>query len=353
MSGEAGSANTDDDAAVVWASKLESGTLTEDEAEALDAWLSDKPERFAALARARVAAALVVQTTTSEESRRFVTRRRLLSLALVAGGCALVGGGFLHFSKRQRYTTAIGEMGHVLLPDGSMTILNTDTEIALAFTPTARRVSLVRGEALFDVVLDLLRPFTLEACGLLVETHGASRPLAVSADHTRLGSLVDFGRDIARPLTQNPSRAGFEARGTTFSVRIRPHDHLETTVLEGAVDVRVQAQAAFKVPLKSGVMLTMHSAQEFQLRPMRAKSLENKLAWLSRVIILGPGDSVADCVAELNRYNRLKIVLNGPIANRQVRGNFQVDKPLDFVKVLKRATGGTVELGDRVVTISG
>ena len=90
-----------------------------------------------------VGTAPLVEPQTAEQP---LSRRSFLSMALKAGvGAALVGGGVLYIAGRHRYQTDIGEMGHVLLPDGSMAILNTATEIELAFTESNRHIKLGSG----------------------------------------------------------------------------------------------------------------------------------------------------------------------------------------------------------------
>lgn len=344
MRGEAGSANTDD-AAVVWASKIENGLLTEADADALDDWLTSEPHRLAALARAQVANGAGRARQEVTQRNLAVSRRRFLSMTIVAGiGAAVLGENLLRRPHRHHYATDVGEMGHVLLPDGSMAILNTATEISLKFTRAERSVRLVRGEALFDVEQDARRLFSVEARDVVLRTRGVPNPGSVREGHARLGALIDYGRDIALPLTQAPSRAGFEARGTTFSTRIRLGDRVEVAVLEGMIQVG-------GLPLKTGETLSAFRGH-FEMRPVGPKALENKLAWLERQMVLGPGDTVSDGVSELNRYNAMRVVVDGPIATRQLRGKFRVDRPMDFVHVLEQLTGARVLFGDRVVTIA-
>lgn len=284
---------------------------------------------------------------------RPITRRRFLSMTLGAGfGLASVTETLLYLSGRNHYRTDIGEMGHVLLPDGSMAILNTATEIDHAFSSSHRRVKLLRGEALFDVEQDLARQFSVEASGLLIQTHGVVHPQRDSPSYVRLGALIDYGRDIARPLTQRPSRAGFEARGTTFVVRIKPGCKVEGAILAGVVELLGRAPLQFEVrTLGANTVLTTEHSVAPQTREIDTRSLEAKLAWLDRRVTFVSGTTVGQAASEINRYNALRIVVEGGLANVAIRGSFFVDRPLDFVRTLARLTNGTVHVSDRVVTI--
>src|SRR5262249_55442924 len=59
--------------------------------------------------------------------------------------------------------TGIGERSLVVLADGSKLTLNTSSAIHADFTGRERRVTLVRGEAYFDVAKDPTRPFIVTA----------------------------------------------------------------------------------------------------------------------------------------------------------------------------------------------
>lgn len=355
MSEEARSADTLD-AAVVWALRLNGGLLTDDDAESLGGWLANSPHRLDALSDVQALLTPVAQTTPAPipQSNYPLSRRRFLSMAFAAAVAATaVGGGWLYVAGRHRYRTSIGEMGHVLLPDGSMAILNTATEIELAFTQSERHVRLVRGEALFDMEFDVLRLFSLEASGLLVQTYGAPYPRRTREDHAALGALIDFGRDIARPLTEQPSRAGFEARGTTLAIRIKPAERVEIAVLEGTVEVCRRAPKRFDTrALSSNSILSAGPDAYPESTTIDNESLEARLAWLERRVVFNTGATIRDAAAEFNRYNELRLVVGESIATLQIRGAFYIDRPVDFARSVERATRAKAQFGEGIVTIA-
>lgn len=97
------------------------------------------------------------------------------------------------------YVTAIGEQKTVLLPDGSEVVLNTNSQLSITFTPSARVLRLARGEILVRVAKD------------------GSRPLSVVA-----GDRI------------------VQAKGTEFTVEITDNQHVEVMVTEGRVVVGIQ-----------------------------------------------------------------------------------------------------------------
>ncbi|MGH8290131.1 MAG: FecR family protein [Steroidobacteraceae bacterium] len=61
----------------------------------------------------------------------------------------------------QTYRTATGQIRDVILPDGSVVGLNSQTELEWVGSPDDRRVRLIGGEAYFQVVHDPSRPFRI------------------------------------------------------------------------------------------------------------------------------------------------------------------------------------------------
>ena len=85
------------------------------------------------------------------------------------------------------YSTAKGEQRRVVLQDGSVMHLNTDTRVAVRYARHARDVELIRGEAWFDVRKNPLRPFSvtttttkITALGTAFAVHARSNSTTVS-----------------------------------------------------------------------------------------------------------------------------------------------------------------------------
>ena len=90
-----------------------------------------------------------------------------LGVALGAGAvtCLLVLAGWRFFMQPDHrvHQTERGGFERVVLPDGSTASLNTNSEIRVHFTHHHREIVLTRGEALFSVAHDELRPFEVDA----------------------------------------------------------------------------------------------------------------------------------------------------------------------------------------------
>ena len=85
------------------------------------------------------------------------------SLIIVLCGALLWQNGWQNGAEADPalYRTIVGQQRAVMLPDGSMMTLNTNTDVAVAITESDRRIYLKSGEAYFDVAKDPQRPFTI------------------------------------------------------------------------------------------------------------------------------------------------------------------------------------------------
>lgn len=62
----------------------------------------------------------------------------------------------------QVYQTAVKQVRHQTLADGSMAELNAQTRVTVHYSSEARQIQLLEGEARFSVTKDARRPFTVE-----------------------------------------------------------------------------------------------------------------------------------------------------------------------------------------------
>lgn len=226
------------------------------------------------------------------------------------------------------YATAVGEQRLVLLEDGTRMSLNTETRARVNFSPTQRAVTVEEGEALFEVAKDPKRPFIVRVAG--------SEVVAV---------------------------------GTAFSVRFvgagsHAADQLAITLIEGQVTVRpapgivpgeispakpLPMQAGERVRLGKAPSTSNPSASEQVDRP----NIEPLVAW-KRSEAIFDDVSLADAVAEMNRYNRTPIVLVGSPSSAQVRvsGLYRTGDSAGFARavaalhgLVARERAGRLELG--------
>jgi transmembrane sensor len=237
-------------------------------------------------------------TAPIAEAGRSITGWAIAAVLLLAVGVALVPRA-INELHTQKYTTATGEQRRIVLADGSTIDLNTRSEVRVHLTDTARKVDLRAGEAYFSVAKDPVRPFT-----------------------------VSSGDTVVRAV------------GTRFNV-YRQDSQTTVTVIEGSVVVA------------DGEMLNAGHRAEVAAKHITQKPVavpERDIAWRERRLIF-EDRTIADVVAEFNRYNTRKIVIeDADLAGERINGVFDADKPQNLLDFVVRNTGAHVEeRGDGVV----
>lgn len=212
-------------------------------------------------------------------------RRRVLAWgggALAAGLAALTLGPGAVDSWRADHATTTGEIAERTLADGSRIVLDGDSAVSFAVTPTRREVALLRGRAWFQVTPDPARPFVVRAGG-----------------------------------------GGVTALGTAFSVA-HVGGGVEVLVSEHAVSVALDAAGAAPLRLTEG-QRARYADGRFE--NVGAGDAAAGLAW--RVGKLAFEDRpLAWVVEEISRHRRGRIViLESTLAARRISGVVDLRQP--------------------------
>jgi transmembrane sensor len=228
---------------------------------------------------------------------RATWRARLLPIAAVLAMAAIGLTAWYFWPAGQVYETAIGGVATVPMRDGSKITLNTDSRVRIDFDDSARRVRLEKGEAYFDVAKDSARPF--------VVTAGAQRITAV---------------------------------GTAFAVR-RDGADLRVTVTEGAVKLDPVAENASDAQQSQSLIragqTARATARNVLLQQEPLPRLEETLTWRSGYLTFHE-TTLADAVAEFNRYNSRRIVItDAHIAGILLTGKFESTQLDAFVRLVQ------------------
>jgi transmembrane sensor len=224
-------------------------------------------------------------------------RRTLLATAatliLALGAWFLVPPG-MH--EGTLYRTARGERIEVHLADGSLMQINSGSELRVTMEKDRRAVSVVRGEALFDVAHDPNRRFVV-----------------------------------------NTPRGKVEAIGTQFNVNVY-QDDLIVTVTEG----KILISNSFSSPNNQAAEIAVPGQQVAVAADGRivSKTLEDMsqtLAWTQGKIIFR-GETLEQAVAQANRHNLPQIdILDARLRHLPVYGVFKTGDSTGFLSALERS----------------
>jgi transmembrane sensor len=248
----------------------------------------------------------------SVPSRRLWHRPRVLFPLAASVLVALAGLWISHgIGGSHTFSTGIGGFQRIILDDQSTVELNTNSEVRVAFTARLRRVELVRGEASFEVTHDASRPFIVSA------GPAAVRAVGTKFDVNRLDGAVEVTVDEGRVAIGSPS------------------------VLETKLDALPTA-----IPRLSAGQSAMASGSGVELENLRQGDLARKLAWRNQMLVFD-GDSLAEVIAQFNRYNKRQLVIADPtLAALRIGGYFRPTNLDAFISVLQSDFGIRVDVDD-------
>jgi transmembrane sensor len=232
---------------------------------------------------------------------------RPVAIAAMAAGLAVAAGWFWLRAPQPVEASAVAQAAtggyeRRVLDDGSVAELNGGAEIEMNFSATERRVLLRRGEAHFTVTKNPARPFVVRARGVDVRAVGTA--FNVRLDAAAVEVLVTEGKvQVAPPATESP----------------------------GAVSPLVIAGERAVVPLATGAAPQIARTTDAQLARLRA--------WQPQLLDFS-STPLAQVIAELNRRNRVQLVLADPAsASVPIVASIRSDNLDGFVSLVAAAAG--------------
>lgn len=327
------------DQAAQWSDLLRHRDSRSQLREAFERWLAESPthaETFEridnahALARAAgdssQMAALERETLARVAARRRATRRRSFAIAAglaaaVVGGLAVTGGSWhalrelpaqvrYAMAGDSYYSTDVGARRTVKLEDGSVLTLNTNTRVVVHFEPHTRGLTLLGGQALFEVAHDKTRPFIVAAGGHRVTAVGTAFDVRVTPQSfavTMLEGRVAVQDEAAAAVSTDDDAASHSTRAAVAATSIAP----------------VELAAGDQMVVDGAAPPVIHKAD-----------VERALSWREGQLIFR-NDRLADAVAEVNRYSTRRIELSDDaVGNLRVSGIVNTGNTAVFVETM-------------------
>jgi transmembrane sensor len=293
-----------DQHAAEWAVRRCDG-LTPQDLCAFEAWLKADPRHVGAYAKAEAvlaqldragaagADALRVQTCVPRQEG---LKRRTMLVGSAAAGLAVTAGGAIWLTRllrQESYSTRVGEIKEVVLADGSLVTLNTNSRIDVHYTKYRRQLHLIQGEALFDVAKNQKRPFI------------------VTAGDTQVRAV-----------------------GTSFTVCLLPQQPVRVVVREGVVEIkRPQVPQASPVRLAANTVAVAPPDAPISTEPVARLQVSRDLAWREGRLAFD-NEPLADAARQFARYSAIEILISPDLENRTVTGLFVSNDPVGFARAV-------------------
>jgi len=303
-----------DDLACRWAARIDRG-LDAPENAALETWLAEDARHRGALLRALAGLSLLDRGRAlggldGSAAGNRIDRRRLLAMgAAGAAAAAFTGIGVRLLTRGNSIATAVGEIRHMPLADGSVAVVNSRTRLSVHFTEHHREIELAAGEAWFQVAKNRARPFTV-----------AAGPVRV------------------------------QAVGTAFDVR-RRGSASEVVVTEGIVKIWSVDSDARPIFVSAGHRALVSDRIGVELAAVPPAAADQQLAWRQGLIVLD-NMTLAAAAAEFNRYHDVRLEVAPALAGRRVVGWFRTDDLEGFATASAAMVGGRIERAPGVIRIT-
>lgn len=310
-----------DSAAATWFARLHGDDVSSRDRLDFQRWLEADPRHadawdgvrgswnsLASLERdPRLAAVRADALSAADHRPRRLDRRALglaaASIVALAGGAVLgrrwLGGEKTTAPDEPVFSTAIGERSTFRLADNSVVTLGTDSALRVNHWGQERRLTLLRGQAFFQVAKDPSRPFIVAVADKSVT-----------------------------------------AVGTAFDVRMDP-GKLSVTLVEGRVRIAgASPSGQRRVEMSAGSRFVAADRADWSIQPV---DTAKESAWLGGRLVFD-GEPLSAVVAEMNRFSERKLSVADPaLAATPVSGVFKTGQIDAFVAALK--TYGLAEVG--------
>lgn len=279
-----------------------------------DAWVAADERHAGALLRAEAAwhllgdaAPLATAKAMPDAAAVLPGRRWWLALPAAAAAFAALALAAPWQLGGDRMATRAGEIRRVPLADGSVTLIDGGSELVVDLRRKERHVTLVRGEAWFDVQRDEKRPFMLDA-----------------------------------------GRAQVQVLGTEFAVE-RIGRSVRVSVTEGTVSAWFTAKPGVRQVLHAGQSALFPASGEAPTIVTEPDAVERRLAWRQGTIALS-GKTLHEAALQFNRYNHQQLVVEGAaLRQQQLVGLFRIGDPQGFARDAATLLDAEVELdGDTI-----
>jgi transmembrane sensor len=214
-----------DEVAARWHARAMTRELSPDEEQRLDAWLAEDARHRLAYADVAAAGYAFEQAAPTIAIPQRATRSwPIWTSAAFAPLLLLLAAIWMPHAWqdwRSDAHAAVGALRVERLADGSILQLNTDTAVALPFTPDRRDVELLRGELAVEVAKDPAHPFRVHCDGIEARAVGTHFVVARRTDEIEVGVTegtvaVRAGEHAEPTLVQAGQRVLVDVRSHTI-----------------------------------------------------------------------------------------------------------------------------------------
>lgn len=315
--------------ACAWIAQIETGDLTFADRVALREWLGRSPRHLDTLKKmAQVSMDMNVmvhfsgaleQAAVLAESKkkevRLISKQWFVPFFSIAT-ILLISMSFILFLLREQQlnerpmmvSTEKGGFEEVVLSDGSIVKVNTDSQLEVHYTNEFRKIRLLRGEAYFNVASNPRRPFLVYANGQYVRAVGTAFIVKALKERPFSVSVVEGKVEVGQTLTSDVGKDGQQGNRE--------------------IDVGIGNSQFVPSYVVAGQRLSLRDDNvSVEINTISGEALERELSWQDGVLEFSE-TSLAEVFKELNRYSGMSVAFSEPaISEIRIGGIFPSNKP--------------------------
>lgn len=267
--------------------------------------------------------------TERRSSRRFVGRSRIamphFARASFAAAVVVIGIAATFWLRpdpvvisNDFYSTAVGQQRSMTLADGSLVILNTNTQIKVYYDNEYRNIRLLQGEAHFTVAKNALRPFRVYAGNGRVQAVGTAFSVYLRDDSVDVtvteGEVVLSS--VGQPDIDLSPQPGIQLGGNRSTGSIAM---LDDGYVEALGRIKAGESATFQSAVDADVVRIINA-----IETVEAPEMAKRLSWREGILTF-TGDPLVVVVDEISRYTTISIEISDPVIRAtRIGGRFPI-----------------------------
>ena len=370
--------------AAAWDSQLRAPDCTNDDRARFSAWRDADPAHVVAFERLQ----LITATLRNNQGRADVRalrdealraigaqrRRRLAWAAAVIVAVALPASLWMSHASGwfrqaldtalagitggENYATGLGQRSTFVLEDGSSVDLDARSKIVVSFAPAQRDVTLVQGQAIFNVAKNPLRPFVVHAGNREIIAVGTQFDVRLDP-HSVQVTLIEGKVRVtsSRAASEMKAPAGDSPAGSG-DILLTPGKQLTAKIHDaspphgGDPGSRARTQSPTPVGQLDGTADGAPTGSPEAADVVRSIDVAKVTGWRDGRVFF-EDLSLEDAVAEMNKYSSTQIEIGEPsLANLRVNGMFMAGGQEAFAIALEGYFALVAERhGDKVIVL--
>ena len=221
-------------------------------------------------------------------------------------------------SSNGLYATAVGQQQSTTLADGSVVLLNTNSQIKVDYNNEYRNIRLLQGEAHFTVAKNAARPLRVYAGNGRVQAVGTA--FSVYLKDNTIDVTVTEGKvelaSVSRPGTNRLPQPGTPP-GTDQSSG--SNAIVDSSIVETLGTIRAGESATLQSFLDADIVSTINAIETIE-----AHEMAKRLSWREGMLTFA-GDPLEVVVDEISRYTTVSIEITDPVVRAtRIGGRFPI-----------------------------